>query len=665
MIPSDLAAPLTKATNTLFTSAAIALFSALIAYATILVAPIEAAENMLGDYVRTAFAARTPDDDNVVVILIDDAVVDRELDYISPIKRSFLARLINKIDASNPRAIGLDIFLDRPTADDEALARALQSLRAPIVVATAPSTGDAPGLCTGRAPESPPVIEAFRAPRLKPAYATLCMKRSDSVVRKAYISAINGRPASFAAVIANAAGGPSARRSPFRITYTTGIDSKYPFVIVSAQFIDLIDSSAIEGKIVLIGTANAYHDDWHLTPLRYSSLPDGFDNPEARTRDMTPGVIVHAYIIRDLLAGATARTPTNDHLDKIALLAVALLGVAFAQLRAPALFKMATVFIIAFLVFLFILYIYKNKYFLLYIIPSLSSFIIAYGGASLRLEARERRIRAYVTRAFGKFVSPRVVDRLVREPQSLARDAHEREISILFTDIEGFSRFVEENEPEAVQSILNEYFDRLIECVERHDGIVDKIIGDSIQAIFSAPIVLADHTRRAVECALDMEDAAEQLKAELKARGVAFGRTRIGAHTGPALVGNFGSSNAFNYTAYGRVINIASRLEGANKTIGTAICVSEQMFSPGDRFLRLLIGDLVLRGQPHPVTAYEPTRDAAFAQLYAEAYDRALGEGRAATSAFQALAKDPRHGNLAQFQLARLDAGAFGKVIAL
>src|SRR5262249_33575054 len=130
-------------------------------------------------------------------------------------------------------------------------------------------------------------------------------------------------------------------------------------------------------------------------------------------------------------------------------------------------------------------------------------------------------------------------------------------------------------ESRELAALLNRYLDGVTGCVLRYDGLVDKFVGDAVFAIFNAPIDLSNHATLAVRCAMDMERFATAFAAEQKALGLPFGITRIGVHTGVAVIGNFGSSTRFNYTATGDAVNLASRLEGLNKHFHTRLMVSD------------------------------------------------------------------------------------------
>ena len=145
--------------------------------------------------------------------------------------------------------------------------------------------------------------------------------------------------------------------------------------------------------------------------------------------------------------------------------------------------------------------------------------------------------------------------------------------------------------------LLNEYLTGMTDIVFAHDGTVAKIVGDALHVLFGAPGEQPDHAARAVACALALDEFAEAFRERWRQKGIVLGVTRIGVHAGPAIVGNFGGGRFFDYTAYGDTINIAARLEAANKQLGTRICVSATLAGRVDDFRGRPMGDLVLRGK--------------------------------------------------------------------
>src|ERR1700709_1401162 len=190
-------------------------------------------------------------------------------------------------------------------------------------------------------------------------------------------------------------------------------------------------------------------------------------------------------------------------------------------------------------------------------------------------EVRRRQAEAERAHAsLSGYFSPQIASRLAAIGDSDGMEGHWREVAVIFTDITGFTSLVETAAAEVLGALLNEYVGGMTDVVFAHEGTVAKIIGDAIQVLFNAPGEQPDYARRAVACAHDLDAWAEGFRDRWTAKGVNFGITRIGVHAGPALVGHFGGSRFFDYTAYGDTINTAARLESANKFLGTRICVS-------------------------------------------------------------------------------------------
>ena len=203
-------------------------------------------------------------------------------------------------------------------------------------------------------------------------------------------------------------------------------------------------------------------------------------------------------------------------------------------------------------------------------------------------EARRRQAEAERAHAsLSRYFSPQIASRLAAIGDSDGMEVHRREVAAIFTDITGFTSLVETAAPDVLGTLLGDYVGGMTDVVFAHEGTVAKIIGDAIQILFNAPGTSLI-TRRAIACAHDLDIWAQDFRARWKEKGVNFGATRVGVHAGPALVGNFGGSRFFDYTAYGDTINTAARLEAANKHLGTRICVSAaspwcRRFSRADR----------------------------------------------------------------------------------
>jgi adenylate cyclase len=170
-------------------------------------------------------------------------------------------------------------------------------------------------------------------------------------------------------------------------------------------------------------------------------------------------------------------------------------------------------------------------------------------------------------------LAPAVVERIAANPSVLKLRGERRQITALFTDVENFTGMTRRAEPEALVALLDEYFEGVAQIVIDHGGMIDKLIGDGVHALFNTPVDLEDHPVKAVHCAIMIHEWTEAFRRTPAAQRLGFGRTRIGVETGDTIVGDVGIRTKLDYTAYGDAINAAARLETANKELGTSICI--------------------------------------------------------------------------------------------
>ena len=278
-------------------------------------------------------------------------------------------------------------------------------------------------------------------------------------------------------------------------------------------------------------------------------------------------------------------------------------------------------------------------------------------------------LRPNPLRAFGQYLSPRLVDALARDPDRLRLGGEERELTFMFTDFEGFTAFTERVRPNLLVSTLNRYLDGVCAVALDHGATIDKIVGDAVHLMFNAPIDQPDHPACAVRCALAIDAFAQNF---VRDAGGGLGTTRIGINTGRAVVGNFGGQRRFDYTAHGDAINTAARLEAANKQLGTRICVSRatvDALGEGSDFRFRPIGRLSLKGKALPVDVFAPAEAGAaetrLADRYSDAFaqlSRGGDDGPAAVLSLLALYPDDP---LLQFHAGRIAKGVRGTEVPL
>ena len=227
------------------------------------------------------------------------------------------------------------------------------------------------------------------------------------------------------------------------------------------------------------------------------------------------------------------------------------------------------------------------------------------GGVVYRSVVEEREKRR-IRHAFRHYVNPEVADMLAKHPERLRLGGERREISVLFSDIRGFTGISETVPPEKLGELLNEHMDAMTEVIFSHQVLLDKYVGDAVMALWGAPVHAPHHALACCRAALEMLARVQMLQAHWRERGLPLIEIGVGIATGEAVVGNFGSARRFNYTALGDTVNLASRLEALNKQHGTRILIAESTRQAiGGAFLCREIDVLPIRGRVQPVTVYE------------------------------------------------------------
>lgn len=370
------------------------------------------------------------------------------------------------------------------------------------------------------------------------------------------------------------------------------------------------------GKVVLIGTFLDV-EDRKLTSQRFSRAPEeGANGPRCAfaapqdlgvptaLRDEIPGVFIHAAFIDNLLNGEIARR-LGGPADWLIVFAFALAAAGLARALVPLVAVGAYAVLSA--IWMVVATLAFQALLVLPLLAPLVAGTLAFAAMSgFRFMVTERDKRR-LHRMFGLYLAAKVIDQMVESGRSPELGGEEREVTIFFSDVAGFTRLSEGMTPNDLVELLNRYLSAMTEVIEDHGGFVDKYIGDAIVAVFGAPYDAADHAVQAVRAALACRDRLDALNREFAAADEPSIAQRVGINTGPALVGNIGSRRRFNYTVMGDAVNLASRLEGANKAFGTQILVSEETAArcPSDVPL-LEIDRILVVGRDEPVTVFSP-----------------------------------------------------------
>jgi adenylate cyclase len=316
---------------------------------------------------------------------------------------------------------------------------------------------------------------------------------------------------------------------------------------------------ALKDKIVLVGATAVGIYDLRVTPFS----------------GVSPGVEVQATVLDNLLRGNFIRVPKYGlPLMLLILLSLGvLLGLLLPQLSAAWAFVF-TLLLIEGITF--------SNYFLfsrlgiqLELLYPLMEIVGVYLGITMQRFLAEERERLRIRKAFESYVAPAVVQEMLKHPEALRLGGERRVISVLFTDIRGFTTMSEHLDPEALVKLLHDFLNPMSNIIIDQGGTIDKYMGDAIMALFGAPLEQPDHARQACRAALRMEDTLEELNRQWTKEGRPPLRIGVGVNSGPVAVGNMGSDRLFDYTAIGDNVNLASRLEGLTKYYGTNVLISQ------------------------------------------------------------------------------------------
>lgn len=238
--------------------------------------------------------------------------------------------------------------------------------------------------------------------------------------------------------------------------------------------------------------------------------------------------------------------------------------------------------------------------------PLLTCFSIVFS-VSILNAFRERKNKRFIQKAFSHYVNPGVVQHLIQHPDQLSLKGEERELTVLFLDIRGFTSIAEKMNSRELGNFMNIFLTRMSRIIMNNSGTVDKFIGDAIMAFWGAPAKDPDHVFHAVNAALLLKNEIEQMQDKFKQDNLPQIRIGIGINSGMMSVGNFGSKDRFDYTVMGDNVNLGSRLEGANKNYGTTILISESTWElVKDRIYCCYVDKIIVKGRQQPVDIYEP-----------------------------------------------------------
>ncbi len=382
---------------------------------------------------------------------------------------------------------------------------------------------------------------------------------------------------------------PTEENGKLLINYL-GPAKTFPHFSISDILGGKVARGTFTDKIVLVGTTAMGIYDLRSTPLS----------------PVYPGTEIHATVIDNIL---TQRFITKPQWTKVYdLLAIIILGVliGIALPRMGAFKGLVCVTGLVIVHFFIAHWLFVSAGVWLNIVYPLLALSLNYTVLTVYHYATEERERKKIRGAFEYYVAPEVVNEIVKHPEKLNLGGERRVLTVLFTDLRGFTAISESTGSHTLVELLNEYFTAMTDIVLHYRGTLDKYIGDSIMAFYGAPIEQEDHPLMACYTAIDMAKELKNLQAEWSARNLPQISMRIGIHTGEMIVGNVGSATRFNYTVMGDAVNLASRLEGLNKAYGTETLIGQDTAQLVEKSVLLREIDMVqVVGRAQGVRVYE------------------------------------------------------------
>jgi adenylate cyclase len=618
----------------------------------------------------------------IQLVLLDQPSLDwarEELAWGWPWYREAYARMLDYLRADGARAVGFDVLFTEPSVhgqpDDQALADALARFPNTVLAAVPPRAGGAAG-----AAEAEPRWSAWPGPVLGqpapdfavggasiPLLSTQAwnglangLPERDGVFRRALLAGgLGGRTvASLGAALAALAPPEAgvdwtslARAADAEGGLTLrfhGDAQAYAPWSAAALLQSALRAEAGEPPVIPAGT---FRGQWVLLGFSAPGLLDLRPTPLSARE---PGVMLHATLLHNLWAGdwfRPAPAAVGAWLAGIsALLGAA--GVVFSRRASSGLIAL----LIAPLAPFAVAWGLSIGNWQVPAVPALMASLVA-SAAGLALNyAAEGRQKAFLKSAFQHYLSPAVIEDLLREPGQLRLGGERRELTLFFSDLEGFSSFSERLPPERLTALLNAFLTEMTDILLESGGTVDKYIGDAIVAFWNAPTRQPDHARRAIRAALAAQSRLAERRGDWRAEFGVELRLRIGLHTGEVVVGNLGSARRFDYSVLGDAANLASRLEGVNKAFGTYLLLSETTAAQAGQGIPMRdLGAVQVVGRAQAVRVFTagaepPGYAAALARLRA-------GDLAGAAEAFSALADDPAAVRTAAACRVHLEAG--------
>lgn len=536
-------------------------------------------------------------DPRIVIIAIDDASLGRIGRW--PWPRTVHAALIQKLKQAGVRVVGMDVNFPEPSdaASDQALADALLEAGNVILPIELPLRYEAGQIRYDPNGVVQPITVIQSA--AKTVGHTNTPLDADGVVRRVPLfvtapdhSRIRAFVYEMATEVLGSASMPIIPTDSFGrliINYPGAPTASFRTVSAADVIQGKIDLGFLKDAIVFVGaTAHDLHDEQYV--------------PTSNGIPMS-GVEIHAALL-DTILGRHWLVPLPWWIESLFLVLIGLiLAIVVPRARARTSTMIAIGIWIAWIVAAFIAF---DRGFLVDIVWPTLVLLFAYVVLIIERWADTEKRRRELRQAFGRYVSGSVVEAILRDPRKLKLGGDRRRMSVLFSDLRGFTTLSEGLAPEKLVEVLNKYLTAMTEIVFEEVGVLDKYIGDAVMAFWNAPFDQTDHAVRAVRTAVRMKNRLNEMnRSGMFPSGIVL-KVGIGVNTGEMVVGNIGGEMRYDYTVIGDSVNLASRVESLNKEYTTEILVTEAtLLELGDLFAVRKLDKVAVKGKKEPITLYE------------------------------------------------------------
>lgn len=536
-----------------------------------------------------------PPADDILIVAIDEPSF-QELKLCWPWPRRKHADLVRRLQAAGARLIVFDVLFSEPGFDpqeDLGFAEAIRQAGNVFLAQTIEVAED-------RQFSRRILIQPIEPLRLAARGVGLSMVTpdDDGVVRR-FLTNLGGED-TLPALVAKSLGRPPEAPAEARLIDYQGPPRTLE-VVSYYQILDAehpLPAARLKDRLVLVGRILE-------ASSQMSAQPDALYTPYfGSSGRLMAGVEVQANIIYTLLRGNPGRELPPEARLGLYFFLFLLCGWLLSRLGPTQGLAVLAAASLGLLGGSFASFAWRN-----YWIPPVllvAGLPLVYFGNLMFQYVSEVREKRWLRHAFSRYVSPGVIDVITADPRRLELGGEEMEATVLFADLTGFTALSEETPPQELIRTLNEYFAPMTRIIQEHQGTLDKYIGDSIMALWGAPLPLADHAVLACRAALTMQREMHLIQVGWRIRGLTHLGARLGIHSGRVVAGNVGSRDRFDYTVLGDTVNLAARLEGVNKVYGTEIILSEATYRQLPRdFLVRELDRVQVKGRAEAVTIYE------------------------------------------------------------